>query len=150
MLEKLKNRKGKLIAIQDSLVQVRSFDEVIMGETAQISVEGKFLQSEVLQIKPDKAGKDSVIVEMQVFEDLTGAKIGDEVEFTGTPLSVLLGPGLLTSVWDGLQNALYTLSKEDAYLRPGMKAPALDEEKLWEFTPLLKKGDVVKGGDGLV
>jgi V/A-type H+-transporting ATPase subunit A len=147
MLEKLKNRKGKLIAIQDSLVQVRSFDEVIMGETAQISVEGKFLQSEVLQIKPDKAGKDSVIVEMQVFEDLTGAKIGDEVEFTGTPLSVLLGPGLLTSVWDGLQNALYTLSKEDAYLRPGMKAPALDEEKLWEFTPLLKKGDVVKGGD---
>jgi V/A-type H+-transporting ATPase subunit A len=84
---------------------------------------------------------------MQVFEDLTGAKIGDIVTFTGTPLSVLLGPGLLTSVWDGLQNALYTLAKEDSYLRPGMKAPALDEEKLWEFTPSVQKGDILFGGD---
>jgi V/A-type H+/Na+-transporting ATPase subunit A len=147
MTEKQKTRNGKLIAIQDSLVQARFFDEVIMGETAQISVEGKLLQAEVLQVKPDKTNKDSGIVEMQVFEDLTGAKIGDNVAFTGTPLSVLLGPGLLTSVWDGLQNALYTLGKEDAYLRPGMKAPALDEEKLWEFTPSVKPGDTLKGGD---
>jgi len=147
MAEKQKKRTGKLIAIQDSLVQARFFDEIIMGETAEILVEGKLLQAEVLQIKPDKTNKDAGIVEMQVFEDLTGAKIGDTVEFTGTPLSVLLGPGLLTSVWDGLQNALYTLAKEDAYLRPGMKAPALDEEKLWEFTPLIKKGDTVSGGD---
>lgn len=147
MTEKQKKRTGKLIAIQDSLVQARFFDEVIMGETAQISVEGKLLQAEVLQIKPDITKKGAGIVEMQVFEDLTGAKIGDIVEFTGTPLSVLLGPGLLTSVWDGLQNALYTLSEEDAYLRPGMKAPALDEEKLWEFTPLVKQGDTITGGD---
>jgi V/A-type H+-transporting ATPase subunit A len=147
MTEQQKTRNGKLTAIQDSLVQARFFDEVIMGETAQISVEGKLLQAEVLQIKPDKKDKDSGIVEMQVFEDLTGAKIGDNVSFTGTPLSVLLGPGLLTSVWDGLQNALYTLSKKDAYLRPGMKAPALDEEKLWEFTPVVKPGDTLKGGD---
>ena len=147
MTEKQKKRTGKLIAIQDSLVQARFFDEVIMGETAQISVEGKLLQAEVLQIKPDNSNNESGIVEMQVFEDLTGAKIGDEVEFTGTPLSVLLGPGLLTSVWDGLQNALYTLAKEDSYLRPGMKAPALDEDKLWEFTPIVKIGDIVTGGD---
>jgi V/A-type H+/Na+-transporting ATPase subunit A len=147
MTEKQNKRKGKLIAIQDSLVQARFFDEVIMGETAEILVNGKLLQAEVLQIKPDPKNKDMGIVEMQVFEDLTGAKIGDDVEFTGTPLSVLLGPGLLTSVWDGLQNALYTLAKEDAYLRPGMKAPALDEEKLWEFTPLIKKGDTLNGGD---
>lgn len=147
MTEKQKKRTGKLIAIQDSLVQARFFDEVIMGETAQISVEGKLLQAEVLQIKPDNSNNESGIVEMQVFEDLTGAKIGDAVEFTGTPLSVLLGPGLLTSVWDGLQNALYTLAKEDSYLRPGMKAPALDEDKLWEFTPIVKIGDIVTGGD---
>ncbi len=147
MTEKLKKRTGKLIAIQDSLVQARFFDEVIMGETAEISVVGKLLQAEVLQIKPDFTNLGDGIVEMQVFEDLTGAKIGDSVEFTGTPLSVLLGPGLLTSVWDGLQNALYTLAKEDSYLRPGMKAPALDEDKLWEFTPLIKIGDPVSGGD---
>ncbi|PKP21720.1 MAG: V-type ATP synthase subunit A [Bacteroidetes bacterium HGW-Bacteroidetes-19] len=147
MTEKVKKRTGKLIAIQDSLVQARFFDEVIMGETAEISVDGKLLQAEVLQIKPDSTNKGDGIVEMQVFEDLTGAKIGDAVEFTGTPLSVLLGPGLLTSVWDGLQNALYTLAKEDSYLRPGMKAPALDEDKLWEFTPLIKIGDSVSGGD---
>ncbi len=147
MNEKGNKRTGKLINIQDSLVQVRIFDEVIMGETADILVEGKSLQGEVLQIKPDSKNPDNGIVEMQVFEDLTGAKIGDEVVFTGQPLSVLLGPGLLTSVWDGLQNSLYYLSEKDPYLRPGMKAPALDVEKKWDFTPGVKKGDTVKGGD---
>ena len=100
-------RIGKLISIQDSLVQARFLDEVIMGETAEISVNGKQLQAEVLQINPDPRNKDAGIAEMQVFEDLTGARIGDEVQFSGTPLSVLLGPGLLTSIWDGLQNPLY-------------------------------------------
>ena len=140
-------RTGTLISIQDSLVKARFFDDVIMGETAEISVDGKFLQAEVLQILPDPKNADAGIVEMQVFEDLTGAKIGDEVVFKGTPLSVLLGPGLLTSVWDGLQNPLYKLSEEDAYLTPGMNAPALDEEVLWDFTPIVKVGDSVAGGD---
>lgn len=140
-------RKGKLINIQDSLVQVRFFQEVIMGETAEILVDGKSLQGEVLQIKPDPKKIGSGIAEMQVFEDLTGAKIGDEVIFSGQPLSVLLGPGLLTSVWDGLQNSLYSLSEIDPYLRPGMKAPALDEEKKWDFTPTVKPGDTLHGGD---
>ena len=149
MSEKVKKRTGKLINIQDSLVKVRFFDEVIMGETAWIHVEGKTLQGEVLQINPDPRNPEAGILEMQVFEDLTGAKIGDLVEFTGKPLSVLLGPGLLTSVWDGLQNSLYRLSEQDPYLRPGMKAPALDDEKLWEFTPTAKKGDKVKGGDSI-
>lgn len=147
MKEKVDIRTGKLIKIQDSLVQVRFSDEVIMGETAQIIVDGQSLQGEVLQVMPDPKNPDEGIVEMQVFEDLTGAKIGDEVVFTGQPLSVLLGPGLLTSVWDGLQNSLYRLSDQDPYLKPGMKAPALDEEKQWEFTPSIKPGDVVKGGD---
>jgi len=142
-----KKRTGNLISIQDSLVKARFFDDVIMGETAEISVDGKFLQAEVLQIQPDPRNAEAGIVEMQVFEDLTGAKIGDEVVFKGTPLSVLLGPGLLTSVWDGLQNPLYKLSEEDPYLKPGMHAPALDEEALWDFTPSAKVGDVVSGGD---
>jgi len=142
-----KKRKGILIAIQDSLVKARFLDEVIMGETAEIIVNGKKLQAEVLQIMPDPKDKNAGIAEMQVFEDLTGALIGDEVEFTGTPLSVLLGPGLLTSIWDGLQNPLYKLSEQDAYLVPGMRAPALDEEKTWDFTPSVKAGDVVSGGD---
>lgn len=142
-----KKRTGNLISIQDSLVKARFYDDVIMGETAEIFVDGKFLQAEVLQIKPDPKNADAGIVEMQVFEDLTGAKIGDEVVFKGTPLSVLLGPGLLTSVWDGLQNPLYKLSEEDAYLKPGMNAPALDEDVLWDFTPSVKVGDSVNGGD---
>nr|WP_319401149.1 V-type ATP synthase subunit A [uncultured Carboxylicivirga sp.] len=140
-------RTGTLISIQDSLVKARFFDDVIMGETAEIAVDGKFLQAEVLQIQPDPKNADAGIVEMQVFEDLTGARIGDEVVFKGTPLSVLLGPGLLTSVWDGLQNPLYKLSEEDAYLKPGMNAPALDETTLWDFTPSVKVGDSVSGGD---
>ena len=144
-----KKRTGKLIAIQDSLVQARFYDDVVMGETAEITVDGKKLQAEVLQIKKDKKDPNAGIVEMQVFEDLTGALIGDEVEFSGEPLSVLLGPGLLTSVWDGLQNALYPLGKQNPYLQPGMKAPALDEEKLWDFTPSVKVGDIVSGGDAI-
>lgn len=120
-----------------------------MGETAEVSVDGKILQAEVLQIDTDPKNKEAGIVEMQVFEDLTGAQIGDSVEFKGQPLSVLLGPGLLTSIWDGLQNPLYKLSEQGAYLAPGMKAPALDEEQLWEFTPLAKEGDEVSGGDAI-
>ncbi len=147
MNKKDNKRTGSLISIQDSLVQVRFSGEVIMGETADVLVDGKSLQGEVLQIKPDYKNPENGIVEMQVFEDLTGAKIGDRVEFTGQPLSVLLGPGLLTSVWDGLQNSLYYLSEIDPYLRPGMKAPALDDQKKWNFTPGVKTGDKVKGGD---
>lgn len=142
-------RTGTLTAIQDSLVEARFYDDVIMGETAEITVEGKGLQAEVLQIHSDPKDKNAGIVQMQVFEDLTGAKIGDTVEFTGKPLSVLLGPGLLTSVWDGLQNSLYPLGKQNPYLEPGMRAPALDEEKLWEFTPFVKSGDKVEGGDAI-
>jgi V/A-type H+-transporting ATPase subunit A len=142
-------RTGKLIAIQDSLVKARFYGNVIMGETANVIVDGKSLQAEVLQIIPDPKNADAGIVEMQVFEDLTGAQIGDQVEFTGKSLSVLLGPGLLTSIWDGLQNPLYKLGEQNAYLVPGMKAPALDEEKLWDFTPSVAVGDKVKGGDAI-
>ncbi|WP_321288852.1 V-type ATP synthase subunit A [uncultured Sunxiuqinia sp.] len=144
-----KRRSATLISIQDSLVRARFRENVIMGETAEITVDGKLLQAEVLQIYPDPKNPDVGIVEMQVFEDLTGAQIGDLVEFKGTPLSVLLGPGLLTSIWDGLQNPLYKLGEQGAYLVPGMKAPALDEEKLWDFTPSVKVGDEVKGGDAI-
>lgn len=128
-------------------MKARFTGNVIMGETAEIFVEGKSLQAEVLQINPDPANPGAGIVEMQVFEDLTGAVIGDLVEFTGKPLSVQLGPGLLTSIWDGLQNPLYKLAEQNAYLIPGIKAPALDEERLWDFTPIVKAGDEVKGGD---
>ncbi|HYQ57571.1 MAG TPA: V-type ATP synthase subunit A [Draconibacterium sp.] len=142
-------RSGTLISIQDSLVKARFYCNVIMGETANVIVDGKSLQAEVLQIIPDPKDADAGIVEMQVFEDLTGAQIGDQVEFTGKSLSVLLGPGLLTSIWDGLQNPLYKLGEQNAYLVPGMKAPALDEEKKWEFTPSVSVGDSVKGGDSI-
>ncbi|WP_319501327.1 V-type ATP synthase subunit A [uncultured Draconibacterium sp.] len=142
-------RTGKLISIQDSLVKARFYGNAIMGETANVIVDGKSLQAEVLQIIPDPKHADAGIVEMQVFEDLTGAQIGDQVEFTGKSLSVLLGPGLLTSIWDGLQNPLYKLGEQNAYLVPGMKAPALDEEKLWKFTPSVNVGDNVKGGDAI-
>jgi V/A-type H+-transporting ATPase subunit A len=145
----INKRTGKLIAIQDSLVRARFQGDVIMGETARIFVEGQSLQAEVLTIFPDPSAADAGIVEMQVFEDLTGAMIGDQVEFTGDPLSVLLGPGLLKSVWDGLQNPLYKLAEQNEYLTPGMKAPALDEEQLWEFTPTAKVGEELSGGDAI-
>lgn len=149
VMDSNKKRTGTLISIQDSLVKARFYENVIMGETAEIAVDGKLLQAEVLKIDSDPKNAEAGIVEMQVFEDLTGAQIGDLVEFNGNPLSVVLGPGLLTSIWDGLQNPLYKLGEQNAYLVPGMKAPALDEEKLWEFTPSAKVGEKVSGGDAI-
>jgi V/A-type H+-transporting ATPase subunit A len=149
MMNSNSKRTGALISIQDSLVKARFNENVIMGETAEILVEGKFLQAEVLQVASDPKNTEGGIVEMQVFEDLTGAKIGDLVVFKGKALSVLLGPGLLTSIWDGLQNALYPLGEQDSYLKPGMKAPALDEKKLWDFTPRVKAGDTICGGQAI-
>ena len=101
------------------------------------------LKSEVIRIRGDYA-------ELQVFEDTTGLKAGDEVEFTGDLLSVELGPGLLTQVFDGLQNPLPELAEECGFfLQRGKYLKALPRDKKWAFTPVAKPGDVLEAGDTL-
>ncbi|MDV7393211.1 hypothetical protein RZS08_17695, partial [Arthrospira platensis SPKY1] len=84
---------------------------------------------------------------MQVYEDTTGIKPGDTVYGSGQPLSVELGPGLIGSVYDGIQRPLEVLRKRSgAFIERGVVAAPLDREKRWEFSPLLKTGDTVSGG----
>ena len=98
------------------------------------------LMGEVIQISGDK-------IVIQVYEDTSGIKPGEPVVNTGKPLSVELGPGLLTSIYDGIQRPLPVLIKQMGdFIKRGVDAPGLDQEKKWEFKSIVKKGDEVKGG----
>ena len=95
---------------------------------------------EVIQIGGEK-------VTIQVYEDTSGLKPGESVENTGQPLSLDLGPGLLTSIYDGVQRPLPVIrAARGDFIQRGVEAPALDQEKKWDFTPALKKGDAVAPG----
>ena len=143
---------GKIIGVNGNLIRVKfetavSQNEVAYAKLTQKNKDGKSevipLKSEVIRIRGDYA-------ELQVFEDTTGLKTGDEVEFTGELLSVELGPGLLTQVFDGLQNPLPKLAEECGFfLQRGKYLKALPRDKKWAFTPVAKVGDVVVAGDTL-
>ncbi len=143
---------GKIIGVNGNLIRVKfdsavSQNEVAYAKFVSKNSEGKDevvpLKSEVIRIRGDYA-------ELQVFEDTTGLKAGDEVEFTGDLLSVELGPGLLTQVFDGLQNPLPELAEECGFfLQRGKYLKALPRDKKWAFTPVAKPGDVLEAGDTL-
>jgi V/A-type H+-transporting ATPase subunit A len=138
----MKNARGKVISVNESLVGVETLEGAVMnGEVAYVILEdGKRLKSEVIDLK---AGR---MAYLQVFEDTSWMKVGDQVVFTGLPLTVKLGPGILGSVTDGLQNPLYELAKKEWFLERGLEVEPLDNSVKWHFTPLLKKGDIVSGG----
>ncbi len=105
-----------------------------------------------------KVGKEKLLGEViqinggrctiQVYEDTTGIKPGEDVENTGQPLAVELGPGLLSSIYDGIQRPLQVLrSLTGDFIGRGATAPGLDRKRKWDFKPILKPGAVVKGGD---
>jgi V/A-type H+-transporting ATPase subunit A len=98
---------GKITGVNGNLLKVEFSKPVIQNEVAYASVgSGDLkLKAEVIRVRGDSA-------ELQVFEDTVGLKVGDPVEFTGSLLSVELGPGLLTQVFDGLQNPLPALAEE--------------------------------------
>ncbi|MFH0885273.1 MAG: V-type ATP synthase subunit A [Candidatus Micrarchaeota archaeon] len=91
-------------------------------------------------------GNTSVV---QVYEDTSGLRPGEPVETTGMPLSVELGPGILTSIYDGIQRPLKVIEEKSkgVFIARGVEAPALDRKKKWEFKATVKKGAKVKVGD---
>jgi len=108
------------------------YDVVLVGEEE--------LMGEVIGLEGDK----TII---QVYEDTSGVRPGEPVTSTGAPLSVELGPGLLTSIYDGIQRPLPVLQKEMGdYILRGVSAPGLDHSKVWEFQATAKAGDEVAGG----
>jgi len=124
-------------------VEATAGSSVIKNEVAYVCVGEQRLKSEVLRIHGRTA-------DLQVFEETQGVRVGDRVEFTGQMLSATLGPGLLGTVYDGLQNPLRTLAAEDGFfLRRGRYVEALEGQHQWAFTPLRRAGEKLRAGDVL-
>ena len=131
---------GKIIGINGNMVAVAVDGNIMQNEVAYIIKGEERLKSEIVRIGDG-------VAYLQVFESTKGLKIDDPVEFSGELLSVQLGPGLLGQVYDGLQNPLPELAAHYGFFLPrGVELKPLDEERKWEFTPAVKKGDVVVPG----
>lgn len=132
--------KGKVTGIVSNLVTVEVDGPVAENELCYITLGGTRLMAEVIKVKGRNAS-------VQVFESTRGLKNGDAVEFEGKMLEISLGPGLLSSVYDGLQNNLATM--DGVFLKRGEYTAPLDHDKLWDFTPISKPGDKVVAADWL-
>ncbi len=131
---------GIVTGIVSNLVTVLVDGPVAENEICYIDLAGVKMMAEVIKVNGKYAS-------VQVFESTRGLKGGDKVEFEGRMLEVTLGPGLLQSVYDGLQNDLTTM--EGVFLKRGEYTDPLNHEKLWDFTPLAKPGDKVIAADWL-
>ena len=132
--------KGKVKGIISNLVIVTVDGPVAQNEICYIETGNTKLMAEVIKIIGDNAY-------VQVFESTRGLQVGAEAEFMGHMLEVTLGPGLLSRNYDGLQNDLDKML--GVFLKRGEYTFPLDEEKLWDFKPLAKPGDVVEAGSWL-
>ncbi len=135
-----KEHNGVIIKVSGPLVvaaemtNARMFDVVKIGEHK--------LVGEIIKLQGDTAS-------IQVYEDTAGLKPGDPVLMTGMPLSVELGPGILKSIYDGVQRPLESIERiaQSPYITKGIEAPGLDREKKWDFKALMSDGEPVHPGD---
>ena len=132
--------KGTVSGVIANMVTLRVDGAVSQGEICYIETGGDRLMAEVIKV----LGQD---VYVQVFESTRGLKVGAKAEFTGHMLEIQLGPGMLSKNHDGLQNDLDKM--EGVFLRRGQYTEPLDNERLWDFTPLAKVGDKVQASDWL-
>lgn len=131
--------QGTIVKVSGPLVIANGMKNAKMYEVVRVSDEK--LMGEIIELDGETAS-------IQVYEDTTGIGPGDPVFATGETMSVDLGPGLLTSIYDGIQRPLELIEKEaGAYITRGIDVPALDYQKKWEFKASVKKGDTVLGGD---
>jgi len=135
-----KKTTGKVSGIIANLVIVQVEGPVAQNEICYISHDGTDLMAEVIKIIGNKAYT-------QVFESTRGLKIGSPAIFEGHMLEATLGPGILSSVYDGLMHDLHEMT--GIFLKPGEYTRALDPEKIWDFKPLAKGGDQVIAADWL-
>ena len=130
---------GKIWRVSGPLVIADEMRGSQVYEVVEIGEEG--IVGEVIGLTGDRAI-------IQAHEETLGLRTGEEVRPTGKILSVELGPGLLGSIYDGLQKSLLTLVEESgSFIKRGVKAAALPRDKKWPFTPTVKVGDEVKYGD---
>lgn len=131
--------EGRILKISGPLVVAEGMRSANMFDVVRVGEAG--LIGEIIEMHGDRAS-------IQVYEETAGLGRGDKVVSTGAPLSVELGPGLVTQIYDGIQRPLEKLfQKTGPNLVRGVEEPALDRESVWHFVPTLKVGDRVYGGD---
>ena len=134
-----KTLKGKIVRISGPVIEADGMRGAKMYDVVRVGDEN--LIGEIIRLN-----KDNAII--QVYEDTNGLKPGEKVISTGMPLSVELGPGLLTNIYDGIQRPLPDIYKVTGdFIERGVEADALDRKKKWHFKPVIKPGEVVKGCD---
>ncbi len=135
---------GRIVAVFGNMVTAELDHDVVQNAVAYCRRDdGARLVSEVIRVRGNQA-------DLQVFEQTRGLRVGNDVEFTEEMLSVVLGPGLLGQVYDGLQNPLYELAEQEGFfLTPGVYIHALPTDVEWEFTPSASVGQAVLPGDTL-
>lgn len=134
---------GKVARAFGNLIHVEFEGDIRQGEVAMVDVGEAHLKGEVIEI----AG---AYAKVQVFEDTRGIKLGTPVRFTGELLEAELGPGLLMSIFDGLQNPLESVANEAGLFLPrGLYLPPIDRAKRWDYHPVARVGDVVERGSTL-
>lgn len=131
--------QGTIVKVAGPLIMATGMADARMYDVVRVS--HSRLVGEVIELRGDKAS-------IQVYEETSGLGPGEPVESTGAPLSVELGPGLIESIFDGIQRPL-TKIREQAGERitRGVEVPSLDREKQWNFEPKVRAGDKVQQGD---
>lgn len=131
---------GKIIKVAGPLVVAEGMNTANIYDVCMVGKQG--LIGEIIEMRGDRAS-------IQVYEETSGLGPGDPVESTGEPLSVELGPGLIESMFDGIQRPLdkYMEATKTAFLTRGVKVTSLDRERKWNFVPSVKIGDKVAAGD---
>ncbi|WP_286207896.1 V-type ATP synthase subunit A [Clostridium caldaquaticum] len=130
---------GRIIKVAGPLVVAEGMSNANVYDVCQVGEHG--LIGEIIEMRGDKAS-------IQVYEETVGLGPGDPVTTTGEPLSVELAPGLIESMFDGIQRPLdvYLEKADSSFLKKGVKVFSLNREKKWEFTPAVKAGDSVEPG----
>ena len=133
-------KTGKIIKVAGPLVIAEGMEEANIFDMVKVGEKG--LIGEIIEMRSDKAS-------IQVYEETTGIGPGDPVITTGEPLSIELGPGLIESMFDGIQRPLDAFAKaaNSPFLKKGVAVKSLNRERVWKFTPTVKVGDVVEAGD---
>jgi V/A-type H+-transporting ATPase subunit A len=131
---------GKVVKVSGPLVVATGMADANMSDVVRVGPER--LIGEILTMNGDSAS-------IQVYEETSGLGPGTEVVTTGSPMSVELGPGMIENIYDGIQRPLEKIMEKvhGNNLPRGVEVPAIDLEKLWDFTPVAKAGDKVVGGD---
>ncbi len=135
----MENSKGYVVRVSGPLVVARGLPGARMFDVVRVGELG--LIGEIIELRREN-------IYIQVYENTSGIGPGEPVETTGSPLSVELGPGLIGTIFDGIQRPLKAIAERVGdYITRGIEVPSLDRDIRWHFKPIVKKGVKVEGGD---